>query len=200
MHLLPRVVQRLGHSIESFHEDDWLNLSLQGQRLYAHQLLYINYTTYDVRRNQDIIHVNTPQSNVLLLNEEFFKEPLSSSLHPYLYAKVLGVYHVNVSYLGDLPDGTQDLTPHRFDLAWIHWYELLDPEEEWEVEPEFTMDRLGFQSLDSDGALDFVDPADIVRAVHLIPHFANGHLDPVEIPRSKRFPAQGPWKAYYINK
>jgi hypothetical protein len=177
-----------------FQEHDWVNISLN--RLYAHKLLRVNYTTYDVRRAQDIIHVDMLQSNIMLHNELAFPEdpePLSGPLHPYRYAKVIGVYHANVAYVGTLPDGSRDLTAHRIDLAWIHRYNIL------EADKEFVLDSLSLCSLFSDGALDFLDPAKIVRSVHLIPRFFKGRKA-APTPPSKCVPAQDAWDQYYINK
>jgi hypothetical protein len=199
-HLFPRIIERLGYSEDDFTEDDWLNTVLVGHRIYSHQLLYINYTTYDVRRSQDIIHVNTPQCNILFLNSAWSEETLESrdaGTHPYLYAKALGVYHANVSYVGFLPNGTRDLTSHRIDFVWVRWYDFLESDE------EFSLDQVSFTSLSSDDALDFVDPADILRGVHLIPRFSGLQDDEPRPPtqKSKCFPIQEPeWESYYINK
>ncbi|TEB22930.1 hypothetical protein FA13DRAFT_1590392, partial [Coprinellus micaceus] len=194
-HIFPRIVGRLGYrDTKQFSEDDWLNVTFIDHRLYAHQLLYVNYTTYDVRRSQDIIHINTSHCNILLLDEEFSKDPLCCSIHPYGYAKALGVYHANVSYIGVLPDGTQDLTSHRIDFVWVHNYDFL------EADTDFTLDRVSFQPLSSDDALGFVDPADILRGVHLIPQFSLKQLEP-KPHKSKCFPSQEIlWNAYYINR
>lgn len=193
VHLLPRVIERLGQDKVNFHEDDWLNLSFTDHRLYAHRLLHVNYTTYDVRRTQDIIHINTPQCNVMLLDRAFTKKPSCDSIHPFLYAKALGIYHVNIAYVGVLPDGTRDFASHRFDVVWVHWYDYL------KSETEFALDRLSFQPLTSDTAVGFVDPADILRGVHLIPQFAGGPSEH-PAPTSEHVPAQEVWSAYYINK
>lgn len=157
----------------------------------------INYTTYDVRRDQDIIHVGTPQSNVMLLNEASTNpsSPFYASIHPYLYAKVLGIYHANVSYTGKLPDGTQNLTAHRVDLVWVQWYDIL------ESGKEFTLDRLSLRPVTKDDALGFLDPSDIIRSVHLIPQYSLG--PPTTTSRaqqSKHVSAEDVWDAFYVNR
>ncbi|TEB34018.1 hypothetical protein FA13DRAFT_1789210 [Coprinellus micaceus] len=186
LHLFPRIVGLLGYSEDDFGKDDWLNTVLVDHRLFSHQILYVNYTTYDVRRSQDIVHVNTPQCNILLLNPVWDEDPPHNlDKHPYLYAKALGVYHAHVSYLGVLPD----------DFVWVHWYDFL------ESETEFSLDRVKFAKLTSDDALGFVDPADILRTVHLIPQFSEQESEPKPPPqKSNCVPDQEIWGSYYINK
>jgi hypothetical protein len=72
---------------------------IKADRMYKHNVMRINYTTSDVRRAQDVINPSTPHCNVMLLgrNEE---DSSVDQQHPYLYACVLGIYHVNATYVG----------------------------------------------------------------------------------------------------
>ncbi|KAF9455911.1 hypothetical protein BDZ94DRAFT_1148130, partial [Collybia nuda] len=81
----------------------------QGDRIYQHAMIRFNYTTYDIRRVQDIVNPGTSHCNVMLLSgEATIQSPSTKALHPslnvpphpYIYAKVLGIYHVNVIYTG----------------------------------------------------------------------------------------------------
>ena len=68
---------------------------LKDDCIYRHQLMRFNYTTYDVRRGQDVINPSTPHCNILLLaNKDKGTHPESD--HPFLYARVLRIYHANV--------------------------------------------------------------------------------------------------------
>lgn len=166
-------------------------------RIYTHKLMSVNFTTYDVRRDQDIIHVDTPQCNVMLLDGAFTQNSGShSSAHPYLYAKILKICHASVSYIGFLPDGTKNETAHRLDFAWIHWYDFHDSKD------QFSLDQLTLQPLDSGTALGFLDPSDIVWCAHLIPRFSLGPSES-KAPRSKCLPKPNEdtqWKSYYVNR
>ena len=64
--------------------------------IYQHKTMGLNYTTYDVRRDQDIIHPSTSQCNVMSLDSD-----ASDDDHPFQSARVLGIFHTNVIYLGD---------------------------------------------------------------------------------------------------
>ncbi|KAJ3504726.1 hypothetical protein NMY22_g17828 [Coprinellus aureogranulatus] len=196
-HLLPRILARIGCPPDALDgPDEWMHVAIRGNTIYSHKILHINFTTYDVRRDQDIIHINTPQCNVMLLNDKYDQQSHHVA-HPYLYGRALGVFHANVSFAGRLPPGTKKPDPFRLDFVWIHWYDFL------EACNPFSLDRVSLAPLDLDegghDALGFVDPALILRAVHLIPHFSLGEADGVH-PQSKLVPEQVPWKAYYINR
>ena len=67
--------------------------------MYRHHLARFNYTTYDIRRSQDVINPGTSHHDIMLLANT--DESNSNSKHPFLYARVLGIYHVNVIYTGE---------------------------------------------------------------------------------------------------
>ncbi|RXW21632.1 hypothetical protein EST38_g4229 [Candolleomyces aberdarensis] len=192
-HLMPRILQRLGFECSAGYKGDWTSVVIRDHRIYQHKLLKINYTTYDIRREQDVIHIETPQCNVMLLNSNF-SVPGAHSL--YLYSRVLGIYHANVSYIGVLPDGTRRYESFRLDIVWGQWYESLNhPGKE-----EFQLDRLRLSPVETPESLHFMDPADVLRGVHLIPQFSLGKADALP-PKSRLvIPQESEWKAYYVNR
>lgn len=149
MPLLSRFLQRIGcgpDELGSAGSDPWVKVALQGNRIYNHKILRTEFITYDVQHGQDVIHVGTPQSNVMLLDEQY-KQSTRLSTHPYLYGKALGIYHANVSFSGRLPPRIkQDAinTFHRIDFVWICWYDYLEPQS------EFLLGRVSLGLLDSD--------------------------------------------------
>ncbi|KAH7917181.1 hypothetical protein BV22DRAFT_1052620, partial [Leucogyrophana mollusca] len=86
---------------------------IKAERMYRHNMLRLNYTTYDVRRAQDMINPSTSKCNVMLLANTVDSEIIGQ--HPYLYARVLGIYHVNVTYVGP---GMIDYSSRRIDFLW----------------------------------------------------------------------------------
>jgi hypothetical protein len=54
--------------------------------IYQHSILRINYTTYDVRRSQDMINPKTDHRDVLLLAAD-----VHGGGHEYRYARVIGI-------------------------------------------------------------------------------------------------------------
>lgn len=100
-----------------------MSIAIADNRIYTHKILRSNYTTYDVRREEDVIHVDTAQCNIMAQNESYYRGTWGKE-HPYTYARVLGVFHVNASFVGVLPDGTHSFDRHRIELLWVHWYVL----------------------------------------------------------------------------
>jgi hypothetical protein len=99
-------------------------------------------------------------------------ETASSTHHHWLYARVLGIYHVNVIYVGP---GMVDYNFRRFEFLWVRWYQVHPPENN----KLYRLDQLSFLPVTSPGAFGFVDPADVVRSCHIIPRFASGKRFPV---------------------
>ena len=72
-------------------------LEIVDNRLYIHKTLRINYTSYNLRRQQDIINPAT-RSDVMLLSCEDGED-----VHPFWYACVVKIFHVFVRHLGSAP-------------------------------------------------------------------------------------------------
>ena len=64
-----------------------------------HKVIQFNYTTYDMRQDQDILNPGTLHCNVMVLAPSEAMDP-SSDVHPFLYARILAIFHVNVVYSG----------------------------------------------------------------------------------------------------
>lgn len=170
--------------------------------MYAHKVIKFNYTTYDMRRDQDVLNPGTSHCNIMTLARRGAgNEASESDEHPFLYARVLGIFHVNVVYNGP---GMIDYNPQRFDFLWVRWYDL----EELAVtgkgtKPKgspFHLDRLAFPSLNAEGAIGFLDPANVLRSCHIIPAFSKGkrYLDGQGL--SKHARDSGDWKNYYVSR
>ena len=76
-------------------------------------------------RKQDTINLSTSCCDIIVLaNRE------ADSDYPYTYARVIGVFHVNVIYASA---HQANYSSHRMKFLWVHWYELdtLDPLGSW---------------------------------------------------------------------
>ena len=160
---------------------------VKGGHIYQHQLFRINYTTYDVHRGQDTINPRTDHCDIMLL------APLDSA-HPFLYARVLGIFHMNIIYTGS---GSKDYLPRRLDFLWVHWFEVVDVPAGWE---HAALDSLRFIPMSQDDAYGFVDPAHVLRGCHLIPAFAGGRMHPDGVLVSQNARDGADWKGYYVNR
>ena len=197
-HLLPRVLARLHEAggsaahatpdrfAEASASENARHVVLKHSQLYHHKLARFNYTTYDVRRAHDVINPGNNHADVMLLAG-------NDSAHRFLYARVLGVYHADVIYIGP---GSTDYEARRFDVLWVRWFDIeTDIETDWQT---LKLPTLAFPPLDQDEAFGWVDPADVLRACHIIPAFRYGQRDPEGGSRSRCAKDSKDWHKYYV--
>lgn len=165
---------------------DRLHLVIENDSIYSHSTAQFNYTTYDVRRDRDLIKPGGAKCDIMLPSYE------DSGDHPFWYARVVGVYHLKVTHLP-----TQTMKK-RLDFLWVRWFGL-DPQ--WKGgDSVCRLDRVGFvPSGGVDEPFGFVDPATVIRASHLIPAFEFGQTLDL-LPQSKFRPADGDFVNYYVNR
>jgi hypothetical protein len=175
-HLLSRTISILGIMAsepaagDETHGGDGVtgdqSILIRNDRMYQHKLIRFNYTTYDVRRAQDVVNPTTPHTNIMVLARD---DDHTDKKHGFWYARVLGIYHMNVVYVGH---GMVDYTPRRLDFLWVRWYQLETAEATgWAARK---LHRLLFPPMSTDHAFGFVNPADVLRSCHIIPAFAKG--------------------------
>jgi hypothetical protein len=157
-------------------------------RIYHHNLARFNYTTYDVRRDQDVINPRTPHCNIMLLqgHDDHGDDDLKGN---YRYAKVIGIHHVNVVHVGNVYES------RRIEFLFVRWYEHVQ-KHAWETR---TLGRIRFMPLANPDAFGFVDPAVVLRACHIIPAFARGQRNPSERGLSPLAGDKHDWQEYYVN-
>jgi hypothetical protein len=166
---------------------------LKHDRMYEHSLLRNNYTTYDVRRSQDVINTSTTNCNIMVLaNPDDGAD--GSFKHTYKYARVLGIYHVDIVYVG--PE-MLDYQPIHMEFLWVRWYGDVEEGFSWNA---LKLDCVQFPPLISEHAFGFIDPSDVLRSCHIIPRFAQGrlHIDGKGISLCARDSSD--WKVYYIDR
>ena len=114
--------------------------------------------------------------------------------HHFVYSRVLGIYHINIMYRGR---GAFDLRKRRFDFLWIRRYQALDS-----TSSPDSLDRLELIPLAKQDAVGFLDPADALRACHIIPRFSLGQRYSGTASRiaSKLAKDQDDWFEYYANR
>jgi hypothetical protein len=170
--------------------DDYTNkqqheLVFEDDRIYKHQVCRINYTTYDMRRSQDCINVRT-HPDVMVLSPHNDK-------HPYQYARALSIYHGYVYH----PSLGEEST--AVDFVFVRWYERDSTYPAGWVHRH--LHRLAFVP-ESEGCFGFLDPREIIRAVHLIPAFSAGRTrdylaaSPIARPSSDE---DEDWTYFYVN-
>jgi len=161
-------------------------------RIFQHKVLHVNYTTYDVRHDQDIFNPGSDHCDLIMLAAPGSDEEPETQ-HQFCYAWLIGVYHANIHFIGP---GSKDYLPRRLDFVHVRWFELVPPT----VENRTWLDALRFVRMNNVNAFDFVDPADILRGCHLIPAFAKGRSHPNHINLSPIAKDGDDWKYYYVNR
>ena len=96
-----------------FSDTDRDNVLITENKIYEHKTLRVNYTTYDLRREQDTINPGTHPDVMVLSHED-------DRAHPYWYARVICIFHVDVEYR-ERPDGPYS-RPRRMDFLFICWF------------------------------------------------------------------------------
>ena len=139
-----------------------------------------------MRREADMINPRTDHNNIMLLARD-------GSNHRFCYARVLGIYHANVIYMGP---GSKDFLSRRIEVLWVRWFELTDLPVNWNAR---RLDSVRLAPINRADAFGFIDPGDVLRGCHLVPNFAAGkvHVDGASFSRKVRDSKD--WKQYYIN-
>lgn len=198
-HIARTILEGLDNSTEQAIDSAAVDLASKSvffkhDRIYSHKIFRVNYTAYDVRRAQDVLNPDTSHCNIMVFNREHNID-ISSSNMPFLYGRILGVYHANIVYTGP---GSLGYQPERIDFLWVRWYEQVDASRTgWSARK---LDRLRFTPVSVDGAFGFLDPSAVLRACHIIPVFRHGK----RYEGGKGMSFQGrdsdDWKEYYISR
>lgn len=174
------------------------SILIKDNRIYAHKVARFYHTTYDVRRSEDVINPRTSHCNIMLLASSDANDGVApvDTNGPFLYARVIGIYHANVVYTGPGMDGYE---PMRFEFLWVRWLQASPdpPRCYWE---SGHLEKLEFPPMASKDAFGFVDPALVLRGCHLIPAFSQGkqHSDGVGLSSIAKDGQE--WKQYYVNR
>lgn len=114
--------------------------------------------------------------------------------HPYWYARVVGIFHVDVLRRGE------SSPPKRMDFLWVRWYGRdMHHRAGWKSR---RLHRVGFIDSSDPAAYGFLDPANVIRAVHLIPAFDLGRSTAYltgPIIRPARL-EDSEWRQFYVNQ
>ncbi|KAK1220812.1 hypothetical protein PQX77_016383 [Marasmius sp. AFHP31] len=162
-HLISRI---LGVKPFSIPDTELYRLSLVSDRFYRHQRFRVYYTSYDCRRKKETIGYRRRPHIMTLANG-----PANS--HPYLYGRVLGIYHADVFYLAQ--DPSKQKARERMEFLLVRWFEF-DETYPWGWKAR-RLPRLYFPDANDADPFDFVDPAHVIRASHIIPAFEYNTTD-----------------------
>ncbi|KAG8989787.1 hypothetical protein FRB90_002072 [Tulasnella sp. 427] len=187
-HIIGRLRNRPFDGEETdFGRDERDRLVIKDNIIHQHAYLRINYTTYDVRRDQDIINPRVPSRSFVMV-------PAAAGDHPYWYARVLGIYDIQVS------PSSQNPAPVRLNFLWVRWLGE-DPNHQGDFE-SVALPRVGYVRFGTGSeAFGFLDPSVIIRGCHLVPAFRFGYTKSL-LPASDFYDdlEHGDFVNYYVNQ
>lgn len=143
----------------------------------------VNFTTYDVQQDEDIIHIPFDKRDVLIFSLQ------EQGPYPWAFARVLGIYHTTIS-TRTFPE------PQTYHFLWVRWFKR-DQSPSFAIVRQF--DQVGFVPYDSsdEEPFGFIDPATVIRSCHLIPDFNLGRTH--ELMASSIFQdGDGDWKKFRV--
>ncbi|KAJ3533663.1 hypothetical protein NMY22_g7246 [Coprinellus aureogranulatus] len=219
-HMFPRIIEALIQQVQAGLDDypgeclaklitlsskepserDLDNIYFHSDTIYRHNVLQVPYIMDDCRQNVDTINPRTSRRDFMCLPA--CNSPQDSSTgtrdgEGFIYGRVLGIFHANIVYRGA---GALDYRRRRFDFLWVRWFTTIAAYP-WSSK---RLDRVRLAPVAEVGSCDFIDPADILRAAHIIPRFATGQLhnekDAKKAIFSKAARDDLDWKEYYVNR
>ncbi|KAG2078884.1 hypothetical protein BDR04DRAFT_997452, partial [Suillus decipiens] len=76
---------------DKFSDEDQSQIILTNNQLFKYTIMHINYTTYDLRQEQDSMNLRT-HADIMMLSHKKDEDQ-----HPYWYAWIIiKVFHINV--------------------------------------------------------------------------------------------------------
>jgi len=144
----------------------------------------VDFTTYNVQQDQDIIHIPFDKRDILVHN------PQEQGPYPWAFARVLGIYHAAVRTRAR-PE------PQTYYFLWVRWFKRDQSEPSFATARRF--DRVSFVPHDSpdEEPFGFIDPATVIRGCHLIPDFNLGRTREL-MPASTFQDGDGDWKGFCV--
>jgi hypothetical protein len=196
-HLLGRLLDIPYDGDENqFTTQELLDVTIEKEKLYTHAIMRVNYTTYDLLRDSDTINTSTHPDFMVLARED---EDEATS-HPYWYGRVIGIFHADVRHVG-ARSKTKGKT-QRMEFLWVRWFGRdIHSRAGWKAK---RLLRLGFlDATDPEsGAFGFIDPAEVIRAAHIIPAFHFGRTSRLlgrSVARHFDNENDEDYEAYYVN-
>ena len=148
---------------EPFSDHDHMPVHIVDNKIYSSQVLRINFTTYNIHRDQDTVNLHT-HSDIIVLSDE--DDP---NAHPYWYTCVLRVFHLKTLHLD--PSAMNHSVQHM-DVLWVWWFGLVPG---YQFEPKAAQ-LLKIRFIPETDLLPFgfLNLSLVIHAAHLIPAFNKG--------------------------
>jgi hypothetical protein len=147
----------------------------------------VHYTTYDLRREYDTVNLRT-NCDVMVSSGE------TRPKHPYWYAHVLGIYHMDAWLNVNGPTNK-----HQLEVLYVRWLApLTDHQSGMRCA---RLPKLAFVEESDRDVFGFLDPSQVIRSAHLIPAFNSGR-GTTSLRYGETFVRRcsdlDDWEAYYV--
>ena len=130
--------------------------------IYSSKVLQVNFTSYDICREQDSMNPQT-NCNVMVLSPESGED-----VHPFWYAQVLGVFH---GWVLHTDPAAANKSVHKIEFLWVHWLRLI-PDRCFGFR-QARLPKVGFLPHTDSLMFGFLDHSLVLWGCHLIPAFAD---------------------------
>ena len=164
-------------------------LLIEDNILYKHATAQFNYTTYDVRRDKDVVK---PGGCIMVPSYEDDDGP---DRQPFWYGRIIGIFHVRVRHVPSKASGM------RIDFLWVRW---LGQDPDWKSgHITCQLEKVGYVPFGDDScgpAFGFVNPESVIRACHLIPAFHEGTTPDLLPPSEFLDTKQGDYVNFFVNR
>ncbi|KAI0071486.1 hypothetical protein K474DRAFT_1712409 [Panus rudis PR-1116 ss-1] len=152
----------------------------------------VQYTTYDMQRSYDVLSVKRHADIMTLTPDHDPDTGESSGGHPFMYRKILRIFHADITY--NKPG--QRPTQHRMEFLWVQNYKLDRSHKAGLQHRRFH--RVTLAPVTDADTFVFLDPDEVIRAVHLIPAFAHGRTGDAQDATFSQDNKDN-WKYFYVN-
>jgi hypothetical protein len=176
-------------------EVDISNIVLDWDRMFSHLTMRVNYTTYDLRRDSQLVTIKrSPDIMLTNLDDE---ESGSGDPHSFQYARVVGIYHAMVSVITNSRLGPKQ----RVEFLHVRYFEK---DRSWASGwKKRRLDRISFVPGNGEDAFGFIDPLEVIRTCYLLPAGSQGKTSELlsPSPMARKFGAEDhDWSAFYVNR
>ncbi|TFK69161.1 hypothetical protein BDN72DRAFT_878592 [Pluteus cervinus] len=171
-----------------FTQKELSDVFIKNNVIYEHATASFNFTTYDVRREREGVNTNRRLQGDRIRCDVMLPAPEESSRNRFWYARVLGIFHLEVSISG--VEGVQNV-----DFLWVRWFRT-NPLHPYGPST-LRLEQVEFLPMDDPDAFGFLHPSLIIRPCHVIPAFTHGRRVDLSVP-SRGHEGRGDWEKYYI--
>ncbi|KAF9053250.1 hypothetical protein BJ165DRAFT_1331174, partial [Panaeolus papilionaceus] len=163
--LQEHILSRVTSQSDGFSEQDRDTIRIRNNIIYEHHTARVNHTTYDLRRDYDVIN---PRSHPYIITVA----PEGGQHIPFWYAAVLGIFHVDFQHIGSKSKNVSFQTLH---FLWVRWLQPAEePTSSSGTTSQVQLPKVQFPPSNDKFAYGCLNPSLVLRACHLIPAFHDG--------------------------